>query len=237
MLWNECDYGLNCQNTLGVQAVETCTPDFVRSQMQSVFTDIVPDAVKIGMLSTKAVVETIANELENLKSENQNAVQIVLDPVMISTSGSKLLQDDAIDVLKERLLPLARVITPNLSEAQLLSGLTIKTTEDMVKAARVISENFGGDILIKGGHLDTHANDLLYTQGKILWYEGDKIDNPNTHGTGCTLSSAIATHLAMGYDLPESIGKSKAYLTGAICDQLDLGQGRGPLNHMYKGVL
>lgn len=228
---------LTAQNTLGVQAVETCTPDFVRSQMQSVFTDIVPDAVKIGMLSTKAVVETIASELENLKSENQNAVQIVLDPVMISTSGSKLLEDDAIDVLKERLLPLARVITPNLSEAQLLSGLTIKTTEDMVKAARVISENFGGDILIKGGHLDTHANDLLYTQGKILWYEGDKIDNPNTHGTGCTLSSAIASHLAMGYDLPESIGKSKAYLTGAICDQLDLGQGRGPLNHMYKGVL
>ncbi len=144
------------------------------------FTDIVPDAVKIGMLSTKAVVETIANELENLKSENQNAVQIVLDPVMISTSGSKLLQDDAIDVLKERLLPLARVITPNLSEAQLLSGLTIKTTEDMVKAARVISENFGGDILIKGGHLDTHANDLLYTQGKILWYEGIRLIIP-TH--------------------------------------------------------
>lgn len=225
---------LTAQNTLGVQAVETCTPDFVRSQMQSVFSDIVPDAVKIGMLSTKPVVEAIASELEKLAFNNQQEIQVVLDPVMVSTSGSKLLQDDAIDVLKERLLPLAQVITPNLSEAELLSGLTIKSTADMIKAAKLISEKFGGDILIKGGHFDAHANDLLYSKGEIIWYEGEKIDNPNTHGTGCTLSSAIASHLALGYDLPESITKSKAYLTGAIYDQLDLGQGRGPLNHMYE---
>jgi len=190
--------------------------------------------VKIGMLSTKAVVETVACELEALKKEKKELVKIVLDPVMVSTSGSKLLEDDAIDHLTERLLPLATLITPNLSEAELLSGLSIRNSDDMIQAAQAISEKFAGAVLIKGGHLDAHANDLLYSNGRLQWYEGEKINNPNTHGTGCTLSSAIASHLAMGYSLPESIRKSKAYLTGAIADQLNLGQGRGPLNHMYR---
>ncbi len=234
---------LTAQNTLGVDGVENCSAEFVRKQMQAVFSDIMPDAIKIGMLSTKENVETIAEMLKEIRKEKKNKIQgnsrqhqiqIVLDPVMVSTSGSKLLSDDAIEVLKQRLLPLATLITPNLSEAALLSGLHIETAEDMVCAAKVIAKTYEGAILIKGGHLDGHANDLLYSNGKVEWYTGAKIDNPNTHGTGCTLSSAIASHLAMGYPLNESIRKSKIYLTGAISDQMDIGRGRGPLNHMYK---
>ncbi len=225
---------LTSQNTTGVFEVESCRGEFVKSQIQAVFSDIMPDAVKIGMVSSKEIILAIAKMLESYQDKGAEPLNLVLDPVMISTSGSKLLEDDAIETLIGHLIPLATVITPNISEAELLSGVRIKTTKDMIRAAEAIAANFNGSILIKGGHMEAHANDLLYTNGKIIWFEGMRVDNPNTHGTGCTLSSAIASNLAMGYDLPLSIKKSKAYLTGAISDQLDIGKGRGPLNHMYR---
>lgn len=228
---------LTAQNTTGVFGVENCSPEFVRNQLECVFNDIVPQAVKIGMVSSKDIIKEISETLKRVAKLNTNAkgplMNVVLDPVMVSTSGSKLLEDDAVACLMEDLMPLATVITPNLSEAELLSGKVIQTTEDMIEAAKIISDKYTGHILIKGGHLETDANDLLYTNGVCHWFEGKKVNNPNTHGTGCTLSSAIASHLAIGYDLPLAIKKSKAYLTGAIADQMNLGQGRGPLNHMY----
>ncbi len=225
---------LTSQNTTGVFDVENCRGEFVKSQIKAVFSDIMPDAVKIGMVSSKEIILSIAKTLESYRDKGAEPLNLVLDPVMISTSGSKLLEDDAIETLIDHLIPLATVITPNISEAELLSGVHIKTTKDMIRAAEAIAANFNGSILIKGGHMEAHANDLLYSNGKIIWFEGMRVDNPNTHGTGCTLSSAIASNLAMGYDLPLSIKKSKAYLTGAISDQLDIGKGRGPLNHMYR---
>ncbi len=225
---------LTAQNTRGVFAVENCSPEFVKCQLESVFSDIAPDTVKIGMVSSKEIIEVLANTLKEYKEDNTLNIEIVLDPVMVSTSGSKLLDEDAVTTLMNKLIPLATVITPNLSEAELLSGVNIKSTDDMIQAAQIIEKHYGGHILIKGGHLDEHANDLLYTNGEIYWYKGQKIDNPNTHGTGCTLSSAIASNLAKGYNLPVSIKKSKAYLTGAIEDKMNLGYGRGPLNHMYR---
>lgn len=225
---------LTAQNTLGVKGIENCSPEFVGKQLRAVFSDIMPDAIKIGMLSTKEIVERVAAEICALKANNEGEPHIVLDPVMVSTSGNKLLQEDAITALTEQLMPLASLITPNISEAELLSGMNIASTHDMIVAAERISKKHGGAVLIKGGHMDVHANDLLYSGGKVLWYEGERIENPNTHGTGCTLSSAIASHLAIGYALSDSIKKSKNYLTGAISDKLDLGKGRGPLNHMYK---
>lgn len=225
---------LTAQNTTGVFGVENCSDDFVKLQLDSVFSDIEPNAIKIGMVSSKEIIDVLADSLRNQKAKGSPDMEIVLDPVMVSTSGSKLLEDEAVEALMKELIPLATVITPNLSEAELLSGKKIKTTDDMIEAAKEIEKHYGGHILIKGGHLDEHANDLLYSDGKTYWYEGAKVDNPNTHGTGCTLSSAIASNLANGYSLPVSIKKSKAYLTGAIADKMDLGRGRGPLNHMYR---
>jgi len=228
---------LTAQNTTGVYGVENCTPDFVRNQLNCVFSDILPQAVKIGMVSSKEIILEIAQTLKELtqgiESLEDKRMHIVLDPVMVSTSGSKLLDEDALDCLMNELMPLASVITPNLAEAELLTGMSIQTTEDMLKAAKILSKKYKGHLLIKGGHLKDHANDLLYFEDRPYWFEGEKVDNPNTHGTGCTLSSAIASHLAKGYSLPQSIKKSKAYLTGAIADKMDLGKGRGPLNHMY----
>ncbi len=219
---------LTAQNTTGVYGVENCSPPFVENQLECVFTDIVPDAVKIGMVSSGPIIKSIALKLKTFSPKH-----IVLDPVMISTSGSKLLEDEAIKTLKSELIPLASVITPNLAEAELLSGVKIDSTGDMVSAARAIAEYYKGQILIKGGHLEEHANDLLYMGGETHWFTGEKINNENTHGTGCTLSSAIASHLAKGYSVKESVKRSKAYLTGAIEDKMDLGKGRGPLNHNY----
>lgn len=220
---------LTAQNTTGVYGVVNCEAEFVESQIDCVFQDIRPDAVKIGMVSSTEIIRSIAKKLKAYQPKH-----IVVDPVMVATSGSKLLADEAMDALKKELLPLATVITPNLYEAELLADMKIHTSEQMIRAAEKISSYYEGCILIKGGHLDDCANDLLYRQGEVTWFAGKRINNPNTHGTGCTLSSAIASNLAMGHGVKESIQNSKSYITGALEDMLDLGQGSGPLNHLYR---
>jgi len=221
---------LTAQNTTGVYGIFEATPEFVGQQLDCVFEDIRPDAVKIGMVSNIAIIDMIAHKLREYAAEN-----IVVDPVMISTSGSKLLNDDAIEALINNLFPLAAVITPNIPEAETLVGFPIKGKEDMQKAAEKIARFTNGGVLIKGGHLEsTITSDLLYTAGKEFWFEGPMINNPNTHGTGCTLSSAIACNLAKGLSLQESIKNAKEYITGAIQANLQLGKGRGPLNHCFN---
>ncbi len=220
---------LTAQNTTGVYGVLDADADFVKNQIDCIFTDIRPDSVKIGMVSNSDIINAIADKLIEYKAEN-----IVVDPVMVATSGSKLISDEAKDTLINRLLPLGTIITPNIPEAEVLSGMSIKSDEDMINAAKEISKNIDSAILIKGGHYDKNANDLLYDNGEIFWFKGDRVDTNNTHGTGCTLSSAIACNLAMGYSKEESIKNAKDYITGALKAGLDLGNGSGPLNHMYN---
>lgn len=221
---------LTAQNTTGVYGVLEVTPEFVGQQLDCIMTDIFPDSVKIGMVSSPKIIDVIVEKLREYKPNH-----IVVDPVMISTSGSKLLSDTAMATLITKLIPLASLITPNIPEAECLcGGITIQTKEDMETAARKMAEHYNGNILIKGGHLAETADDLLYHDGQYTWFPGIKIDNPNTHGTGCTLSSAIACQLAAGEDIQTSIQKAKDYLTGALLDQLDLGTGSGPLNHSYQ---
>lgn len=220
---------LTAQNTTGVYGIMEASPAFVSRQLDCIFTDIFPDSVKIGMVSGAEIIEVIAHKLIEYKAQN-----IVIDPVMVSTSGSKLLSDGAAETLNTRLLPMGTVITPNIPEAEALSGLLIYNEGDMLRAAQQISRRFPGAILIKGGHFVSDATDLLYENGEAAWFRGERVENPNTHGTGCTLSSAIACGLAAGCTLHESIKNAKDYLTGALKDGLDLGKGPGPLNHMYK---
>lgn len=220
---------LTAQNTTGVYGISNVTPEFLTNQLDCIFTDIFPDAVKIGMVSETPLIKAIAAALKKYKPQN-----IVLDPVMVSTSGSRLMSEDASKALINELLPLADIITPNLSEAEVLSGIAITDREEAEKAAEIISEFFNGAVLIKGGHSIGGADDLLLCNNQMEWIEGERIENPNTHGTGCTLSSAIASNLAMGKALPEAVKAAKEYISGAIGAQLDLGAGRGPLNHFYK---
>ena len=219
---------LVAQNTTGVKSIVESTPDFLAEQLDCVFTDIFPDAVKTGMVSSIPLINVIADKLQEYGAKN-----LVVDPVMVATSGDRLISEDAVDALRTRLLPLAAVITPNIPEAEILSGMAIRSREDMEAAAKRISEESGCAVLCKGGHDLNDANDLLYADGKSTWFAGKRIDNPNTHGTGCTLSSAIASNLAKGFDLQESVRRSKAYISGALGAMLDLGQGRGPLNHLF----
>ena len=220
---------LTAQNTTGVYGISEVSPDFLTNQLDCIFTDIFPDAVKIGMVSDKPLIEAIAASLKKYKAKN-----IVLDPVMVSTSGSRLMAEDAADCLIRELMPLADIITPNLAEAEVLSGMAITDRTEAEKAARLIAEDFKGAVLIKGGHNRDNSDDLLYSEGRMLWIEGSHIDNPNTHGTGCTLSSAIACGLAEGKELTQAVKAAKDFISGAIDAGLDLGKGRGPLNHMYK---
>ena len=219
---------LTAQNTTGVAAILESDPDFLAKQIDAVFTDIRPDAVKIGMVSSVPLIEVIADRLRFYKAEN-----IVVDPVMVATSGSALIETDAVQALKEQLLPLAAVVTPNIPEAEVLSGMAIHTPEEMEQAARQISEKYGCAVLCKGGHSVNDANDLLVANGEAKWFLGKRIDNPNTHGTGCTLSSAIAANLAKGKPLDEAVQRAKEYISGALADMLDLGQGSGPMNHAF----
>ncbi len=219
---------LTAQNTTGVTAILDATPEFLAQQLDAVFSDIRPDAVKIGMVSSPALVETICDRLQAWKAEN-----IVVDPVMAATSGARLIQDAAIAVLEQRLLPLATVITPNVPEAEILADMEISGPEDMETAARKIHDTYGCAVLCKGGHSVNDANDLLYADGKVTWFEGKRISNPNTHGTGCTLSSAIASNLAKGFSLEASIRRSKAYISDCLAAMLDLGKGSGPMDHMF----
>ena len=219
---------LTAQNTTGVTDILESTPAFLEAQLDAVFTDIFPDAVKIGMVSSAALIEVIAAKLKCY-----HARHIVVDPVMVATSGSRLLQADAVSALKNSLFPLAEVVTPNIPEAEILSGMEIHSPADMETAARIIGEAYGCAVLCKGGHDLNDANDLLYENGSFHWFRGKRIDNPNTHGTGCTLSSAIASNLAKGYDLHTSVERAKAYISGALGAMLDLGKGRGPMNHLF----
>lgn len=219
---------LTAQNTTGVQGIYEVSPDFLGQQIDSVFSDIRPDAVKIGMVSSTRLIDAIADKLSGYHAQN-----IVVDPVMVATSGSKLISDDAIYALKERLLPMATVLTPNIPEAEVLSGMEVKSSEDMIAAAKAISDTYHCAVLCKGGHQLNDANDLLYRGGSYRWFNGKRIDNPNTHGTGCTLSSAIASNLAKGYDLDTAVERAKAYISGALGAMLDLGAGSGPMNHAF----
>lgn len=220
---------LTAQNTLGVSGIMEVTPDFLEKQLDAIFADIFPDAVKIGMVSSSALIESISKKLKEYGAKN-----IVLDPVMVATSGARLISEDAIESLKQNLIPLATVITPNIPEAEVLSGMTIKSESDMERSAHVISDAFGVAVLCKGGHQLNDANDFLVNCSKEMWYNGKRINNPNTHGTGCTLSSAIASFLAKGKSLEESIELAKEYLSKALEAMLDLGHGSGPLNHGWR---
>lgn len=220
---------LTAQNTTGVYGVLETDPDFLKKQLDCIFTDIFPDAVKVGMVSSDAIIGVIAEKLQEYGAKN-----IVIDPVMFSTSGHALLSEGAMNALIAKLLPLGDVITPNLFEAERLCGFNITERGDMLRAAKKISAGLPGGVLVKGGHLADSADDLLYRQNKAVWLECEKIDNPNTHGTGCTLSSAIACGLAQGRGLEESVRSAKAYITGALRAGLDLGKGRGPLDHGYR---
>jgi len=219
---------LTAQNTIGVTSIQEASPQFLADQLDAVFTDIFPDAVKIGMVSNAALIRIIARKLKEY-----DAKHIVVDPVMVATSGSKLMQDEALETLKRELLPLAEVVTPNIPEAEILSGMEIRTADDMEKAAKYIAETYSCSVLLKGGHDLNDANDLLYRNGEAQWFHGRRINNPNTHGTGCTLSSAIASNLACGMELNEAVRRAKDYISGALSAMLDLGKGSGPMNHLF----
>lgn len=220
---------LTAQNTTGVYGVLDAGGEFVGKQMDCVFKDIYPDAVKIGMVSNIATIEVIADKLKEYEAKN-----IVIDPVMVSTSGCALMSPDAMGTLITRLLPLGDIVTPNIPEAEKLCGFEIHSEEDMLRAAQAISAHLSGSVLIKGGHLTQTADDLLYHDGKSIWYRSPRVDTDNTHGTGCTLSSAIASNLALGYSMEDSVKNAKAYITGALGSGLNLGSGSGPLNHCFN---
>ena len=219
---------MTAQNTTGVTAIMEVTPEFLAEELDNIFTDIYPDAVKIGMVSSGALLHVIAEKLQEYKARN-----IVVDPVMIATSGARLISEEAVEVLKNSLLPMAALVTPNIPEAEVLSGRKIVTSEDMIKAAALIGETYHCAVLCKGGHQLNDANDLLWKEGGYRWFRGERINNPNTHGTGCTLSSAIASNLAKGYELESAVERAKKYISGALAAMLDLGKGSGPMDHGF----
>lgn len=232
---------LTAQNTCGVRAVEEVSPQMVLDQISAVFDDIRPDAVKIGMVSSAVIVDAIAEALRAFGAQH-----VVVDPVMVATSGSALIKTDAVEALEARLFPLAQVITPNIPEAQTLSGIPVDSADAMVEAARIIADRACPDagvyrkpaVLVKGGHGVDAAGDvsdfLLDEDGQEVWLPGTRIQNPNAHGTGCTLSSAIACGLAQGLSTEEACREAKAYVAGALAAGLDMGRGSGPLDHGWQ---
>ena len=223
---------LTAQNTLGVGAVQQVPASFLGAQIDACLSDIPADAVKIGMLPEKQQVKIVAEKLRQYKQKN-----VVVDPVMISTSGRRLMDQEASLVMEQELFPMSTLITPNIPEAKALIGREIVSKSDMEQAARDLAEKYGCSVLIKGGHSIEDASDVLYENGSLTWFENKRINNKNTHGTGCTLSSAIASNLAMGYSLTEAVSRAKAYITAAITANLDLGRGNGPLNHMVADFI
>lgn len=219
---------LTAQNTTGVTAIQESTPEFLKQQLDAIFQDIYPDAVKIGMVSSSKLIRVISERLRFYGAKN-----VVVDPVMVATSGSSLMKTDAVQTLARELLPLSVVATPNIPEAEVLSGMAIRNEADMEKAARAIGESCRCAVLVKGGHSVSDANDLLYAGGELTWFTGRRIENPNTHGTGCTLSSAIAANLAKGFPLALSVRRAKDYISGALAAMLDLGKGSGPMHHAF----
>ena len=220
---------LTAQNTTGVREIFEVTPEFLKQQIDMIFEDIRPDAVKIGMVSAAALTEMIADRLKFYHAEN-----IIVDPVMAATSGSSLIATPAVETLKKKLFPLATLITPNILEAEVLSGIPITDKKNMVAAAKKIHEMYGCAVLLKGGHSVQNADDLLLANGTTKWFYGKRIENSNTHGTGCTLSSAIASNLAKGFDLETSVQRAKEYVSGALAAMLNLGSGSGPMNHAFS---
>lgn len=219
---------LTAQNTTGVRDIFETTPTFLKEQLDAVFEDIVPDAVKIGMVSSGEIVEAIAERLMHYSAKN-----IVVDPVMVATSGSSLIKTEAIRALIEKLLPISTVITPNIPEGEILADMQIESKADMETAVKKIGNDYQCAVLLKGGHSLCDADDLLYQNGELIWFHGERIENPNTHGTGCTLSSAIAANLAKGFPLEIAVRRAKDYISGALAAQLDLGHGSGPMNHAF----
>lgn len=219
---------LTAQNTREVNGIMNVTPFFLAAQLDAIFTDIPPDAVKIGMVSSIDLIIVIANSLESY-----GCSKLVVDPVMVATSGAQLLESSAQEVLIEKLLPMATIITPNIPEAEILSGMRIRTSRDMEKAAKFIADAFGNYVLLKGGHKINDASDYLCGCGESMWFKGKRINNPNTHGTGCTLSSAIASNMAKGYDIKTSVYRAKNYVSDALAAMLNLGKGSGPLKHNF----
>ncbi|MBR0076176.1 MAG: bifunctional hydroxymethylpyrimidine kinase/phosphomethylpyrimidine kinase [Synergistaceae bacterium] len=222
---------LTAQNTMGVTGILEVSPEFLRKQLDAVFTDIFPDSVKIGMVSSSELIKTISETLRFYDAKN-----IVVDPVMVSTSGARLINENAVETLKQELLPIATILTPNIPEAEILSGIKeINSPDDMIKAAEKINSEYGCSVLLKGGHNINDANDLLCSgANKIQWFYGKRINTENTHGTGCTLSSAIAANLAKGFSLDKSVSLSKEYISGALGAGLNLGKGCGPMNHAFN---
>lgn len=219
---------ITAQNTVEVSDVYDLPSELVGKELDSVFLDIYPLAIKIGMVSNIDIIRVISHKLKVYEANN-----IVVDPVMVSTSGCLLIDKEAIEVLKNELFPLATLLTPNIYEAEILSDISIKNADDMEKAAKLLGERYHCSVLVKGGHAINDANDVLYDDGELIWYHQNKIDNDNTHGTGCSLSSSIASYLAQGYELKEAISKAKAYLTHILSSKLDLGNGSGPMDHGY----
>ena len=219
---------LTAQNTTGVRAIQESTPDFLKQQLDAIFEDIYPDAVKIGMVASSELIRVIADRLKYYDAKN-----VVIDPVMVASAGSSLMKQNAVQTLITELLPISTLVTPNIPEAQVLSGMSIRNKDDMIAAAKQMGDSYHCAVLLKGGHSINDANDLLYADGELHWFEGKRIDNPNTHGTGCTLSSAIASNLAKGFTLSESIQRAKDYISGALAAMLDLGEGSGPMNHAF----
>ncbi len=220
---------LTAQNTMGVTDVMPVPPKFLEKQLSCIFSDIVPDAVKIGMIPGIEQMQVICDCFQKYYPKH-----VVIDTVMVSTSGRNLMEPEAVEYYKKHLLPLADIYTPHIPETELLTARSIKTREERLAAAKELSKQYPGAVLLKGGHAGKHADDLLFIQGREIWFPQKHIENSNTHGTGCTLSSAIACGLAKGLGIEESVRRAKEYITGAIADGMNLGKGNGPLNHMYQ---
>ena len=219
---------VTAQNTVEVRSIQSIDTSIIVDQMAAVFEDIKVDAVKIGMLGSSEVIETVADQLKIYKPTN-----IVLDPVMIAKSGDRLLSEDAIATLKTKLLPLATVITPNLPEAEALTGMKIETKQDIYTTCQKLHGLGAKNVLLKGGHSLGNPNDLFFDGENFQWLKAERIPTKNTHGTGCTLSSAIAANLANGLSLQDSIEAAKSYITEAIRNSFPLGHGHGPVHHFY----
>lgn len=220
---------LTAQNTMGVADVMPVPPGFLEKQLECIFTDIVPDAVKVGMIPGVSQMQVISDCLEKYHPQN-----VVMDTVMVSTSGRNLMEPEAVQFYQEKLLPFADIYTPNIPETELLTGEKINTREERMNVVGELAIRYPGAVLLKGGHDENQADDLLFLREKAVWFPQKHIANSNTHGTGCTLSSAIACGLAQGLSIEESVRNAKEYITGAIADGMNLGKGNGPLNHMYQ---
>lgn len=226
---------ITAQNTLGVAAIEAVSPEVVAAQIRAVMDDIRPAAAKIGMVNDRDTIKAIASTLGRYAIGN-----LVVDPVMVSTSGSRLMQPDAVEMFRHELMPMCTLLTPNLPEAEVLSGIHIYNVDDCDKAARIIAQGCGGYVLIKGGHADSgnQKQDRLYDKDGQLagTFAAKTVDTRNTHGTGCTLSAAITALLACGLPMPEAISQAKDYVSAAIAAGADvsIGQGHGPVNHFFN---